>query len=158
MGRSTNKSGMEVIMPGMNRGGAAMPGMGGGGMGGGGGGMGLNERMAGFGFSPNNPMNPNSRLSGAAGKVKTLQASLWRLQAECSAGNGRSCNQMQIVQQQLQQAQSQQQQYLGIAQAGMDRGTMGQNGRGRDGADPSDLAARTLGAMYGSGGGGGLGW
>ena len=76
---------------------------------------------------------------------------------ECSGGDGRACNQMQIVQQQLQQAQSQQQQYLGIAQAGMDRGTMGTNGRGRRGADPNDLAARTLGAMYGPGGSGGMG-
>ena len=140
---------------GMNRGGAMMPGMGGQQ---GGGGMGLDERMAGFGFSPNSPWNPNGKLAGAAQKVKALQGQLWRLQEQCSGGDGRACNQMQIVQQQLQQAQSQQQQYLGIAQAGMDRGTMGQNGRGRDGADPSDLAARTLGAMYGSGGGGGLGW
>ena len=143
---------------GMNRGGGMMPGMGGPQGGGGsfssppGGGFGGNS-----GFSPNSPWNPNGRLAGAAQKAKALQGQLWRLQMECSGGDGRACNQMQIVQQQLQQAQSQQQQYLGIAQAGMDHGTMGTNGRGRRGADPNDLAARTLGAMYGPGGSGGMG-
>ena len=138
---------------GMSRGGAMMPGMGGQQGGGGGfsappgGGMG-----GGFGA-----MGPRGDLARGAQKVKELQGRLWRLQSECSGGDGLACNHMQIVQQQLQQAQSQQQQYIGIAQAGMDRGTMGTNGRGRRGADPNDLAARTLGAMYGPGGIGGMG-
>ena len=145
-------------MPGMggpmNRGGAAMPGMGGGGQGGGGGG-GMGGGMGGgYGFGRRGAMD----LSGGAQKVKALQAHLWRLQADCSAGNGRSCNQMQIVQQKLQQAQSQQQGMIGIEQMKKKTGTMGQNGRGRDGSDPNDIAARTLEVMYGSGGGGGLGW
>ena len=138
-------------MPGMggpmNRGGAAMPGMGGGGMGGGGGA----PDMMGFGFGR------NADLARGSQNVERIQANLWRLQEQCARGDGGACITAQRVQQQLQQAQAQQQGQVGIAQMGMDRGTMGTNGRGRDGSSPQDIASRTLGAMYGSGGGGGLG-
>ena len=84
-----------------------------------------------------------------------MQAALWKLQEQCARGDGGACIRAQTLQQQLAQAQGQQQQQVGIAQMKMDRGTMGTNGRGRSGASPQDIAAMTLGAMYGPGGGGG---
>ena len=149
-------------MPGMggpmNRGGAAMPGMGGGGMGQpGGGGFGppAGSEMSGSAFG----FGRNADLARGAQGIQGAQEALMRAQQQCAQGDGQACMLAQRLQQQLQQLQAQQQGQVGIAQMGMDRGTMGTNGRGRDGSSPQDIASRTLGAMYGSGGGGGgLGW
>ena len=141
-------------MPGMNRGGAAMPGMGGGGMGQPGGG---GQAPGGFGVGMGSALGPRGDLARGAQGIQGAQEALMRAQQQCAQGDGQACMLAQRLQQQLQQAQAQQQGQVGIAQMGMDRGTMGTNGRGRDGSSPQDIASRTLGAMYGSGGGGGLG-
>jgi len=86
-------------MPGMggpmNRGGAAMPGMGGGGMGGGGmgGGGGDAAQMMDMMYRP----SYNRPTYGLGPEPGPMSASMMRLQKECSGGNGQACAQLKVA-------------------------------------------------------------
>ena len=144
-------------MPGMNRGGGGgqmMPG-GGSNIGtpgsGPGGSAGPGDPLYGY-----NPRGAQANLGPGAARVASLQAQVWALQKKCAAGDGRACNDVRTVQQQLQMAQQKQQQAIGIQNMRGKGGSMGTNGRGGRGrTDPGEFAARLLDYTYGSGGGGG---
>ena len=94
-------------MPGMNRGGAAMPGMGGGGMGGGGGDA---AQMMGAmyggptGWGAGAQTRPTYGLGPQPG---SMSERMIRLQKACSAGDGRACVELKIATKQHADAQQQ---------------------------------------------------